>query len=234
MLVAQQIVADIQRLGYTDGDRLPPERIMLEQYSIGRGTLRESLRYLELQGVIALKSGPGGGPVLQTPDSTGLESSITLLMQMTKAPYRTIIEARQGLEPVMARLAAERISAEKLEAIKQNLVEMEREGLDSEPRFLELNKDFHSIIAHSSGNELFGHLLEALMEMIDGSAVGIAYTERTRSGSLKAHQAIYDALVLRDPEKATAMMARHIEEFARYAESHFSSALDSSVAWASR
>lgn len=61
LLVAQRIVEDIHDQGKQPGDRLPPERDMLEQYEIGRGTLRESLRFLELQGVISLKPGPGAG-----------------------------------------------------------------------------------------------------------------------------------------------------------------------------
>jgi len=46
MLVAQRIVADINRRGNAVGDRLPPERVMLDEYEVGRGTLRESLRFL--------------------------------------------------------------------------------------------------------------------------------------------------------------------------------------------
>ena len=64
MVVAQRIVRDIGRAGLRPGDLLPPERAMLETYGTGRGTLREALRLLEFQGVIALKPGPGGGPIL--------------------------------------------------------------------------------------------------------------------------------------------------------------------------
>jgi len=54
MLVAQRIVRDIMRSGMSPGDLLPPERIMIETYETGRGTLREALRLLEFQGVISL------------------------------------------------------------------------------------------------------------------------------------------------------------------------------------
>jgi GntR family transcriptional repressor for pyruvate dehydrogenase complex len=42
MLVAQRIVRDIVRGGLKPGDLLPPERMMLESYETGRGTLREA------------------------------------------------------------------------------------------------------------------------------------------------------------------------------------------------
>src|ERR1700710_1676577 len=82
MRVAQRIVDDVVRGGATTGSSLPPERIMLETYEIGRGTLREALRLLEFQGVITLKPGPKGGPVLVRPDATHLATTLVLLMQL--------------------------------------------------------------------------------------------------------------------------------------------------------
>src|SRR6266487_6303436 len=102
MMIAQRIVRDIVRSGMTPSDLLPPERVMLETYETGRGTLREALRLLEFQGVIALKPGPGGGPILMNPAAAHLASTLQLLMQLNQAPYRTLIEARAVLEPVLS------------------------------------------------------------------------------------------------------------------------------------
>src|SRR5215469_10118495 len=88
----------------------PPERAMLETYATGRGTLREALRLLEFQGVIALKPGPGGGPILLNPAASHLASTLQLLMQLSQAPYRVVVEARLALEPAISRAAAEQIS----------------------------------------------------------------------------------------------------------------------------
>ena len=72
MLVAQRIVQDALRDHRKPGDLLLPERTMVEKYGAGRGTVREALRLLEVQGVISLKPGPRGGPVLRTPDGSEL------------------------------------------------------------------------------------------------------------------------------------------------------------------
>ena len=72
VLVAQRIIRNAIRSGLEVGGSLPLEKTMLKMYDTGRGTLREALRLLEFQGVIALKPGPGGGPVLLDPDASHL------------------------------------------------------------------------------------------------------------------------------------------------------------------
>jgi GntR family transcriptional repressor for pyruvate dehydrogenase complex len=230
MLVAQRIVADINRRGNTAGDRLPPERVMLEEYNIGRGTLRESLRFLELQGVIALKPGPGGGPVVQQPDGASLATSLTLLLQFENAPFRTIAEARIGLEPMMAELAAERMSAAQLGDLRHS-VEMMAAELGSQSVFLEMNKKFHDLIAHGSGNALFGLLIDALLGILDGSAIGIDYPDIRRKAVVKAHTRILDALEAHDPAESAAAMQDHIREYVRYAERKFPEVLEAPIVW---
>jgi DNA-binding FadR family transcriptional regulator len=230
VLVAQRIVADIQRRGNKVGDRLPPERVMLEEYNIGRGTLRESLRFLELQGIIVLKPGPGGGPIVQQPDGSGLATALTLLLQFENAPFRTITEARTALEPMIARLAASRMSDEQMEDLRYSVDQM-GEHLGDEAVFLEMNQRFHDIIARNSGNPLFGHLIETLLHMMDGSAIGVDYPEHRRKAVYKAHAAIFEALESRDPDAAAATMHEHILEYANYVERKFPQVLDTPISW---
>ena len=230
MLVAQRIVADINERGNVIGDRLPPERAMLEKYDVGRGTLRESLRFLELQGVITLKPGPGGGPVVVQPDASSLATSLTLLLQFSQAPFRTIAEARLGLEPMMSQLAAERMSEESLAALKESVENM-HENLGNQAIFLEENKRFHDVISHGSGNAMFGLLVDALLGILDGSAIGIDYPEPRRAAVHKAHLHIYKTIEARDPSAAAEAMRDHIREYVRYAEKKFPEVLDAPIVW---
>lgn len=230
LIVAQRIVADIQKQHAVAGDRLPPEKVMLEQYGVGRGTLRESLRFLELQGLISLKPGPGGGPVVEQPNGQGLATALTLLLQFENAPYRSIVEAREGLEPMTARLAAERLSDAQLDELAANLAAMEA-TLDDEEQFIAHNETFHDIIAHGSGNLIFSRLIDALNGILDGSSMGITYSERNRKAVHAAHARVYEALRARDPQQAAAAMREHIAEYSRYAELKFPEVLDSPISW---
>lgn len=230
VLVAKRIVADIQERGNKVGDRLPPERIMLEEYNIGRGTLRESLRFLELQGIIVLKPGPGGGPIVQQPDGSGLSIALTLLLQFENAPYRTIVEARTALEPMMARLAAKRMTDEDLVELKASLDTM-KANLSDEAIFLETNQQFHDVIAHNSGNSLFAHLINTLLEIIDGTTIGVDYPEHRRKAVYEAHKIIYEALAVRDSDAASEAMHDHILEYAQYVERKFPEVLGKPITW---
>jgi GntR family transcriptional regulator, transcriptional repressor for pyruvate dehydrogenase complex len=230
MLIARRIVDDIRRQGRSVGDKLPPERLMLEEYQIGRGTLRESLRFLELQGVISLKPGPGGGPTIEKPDASNLATTLLLMLQFENAPFQSIVEARHGLEPLMARLAAERMSQDDLLRLEGS-VEGMRKDLANEEVFLSMNKRFHDIIAWSSGNALFGFLVDALLGIIDGTKLGVDYPQHRRSAILKAHTRIFEALKAHDGDSSFDAMQDHIGEYVRYVTRKFPDSLSRPVTW---
>ena len=61
-VVARAIVHDIVSRGLEPGATLPSEAVMLARFQVGRASLREALRILEVHGLITIKPGPGGGP----------------------------------------------------------------------------------------------------------------------------------------------------------------------------
>ena len=70
--VAADIVRDLVAEGLRTGDHLPLEAAMVERYHASRASVREALRLLEVQGLIHLKPGPGGGPVVGQVDPANL------------------------------------------------------------------------------------------------------------------------------------------------------------------
>jgi GntR family transcriptional regulator, transcriptional repressor for pyruvate dehydrogenase complex len=232
LIVAQRIVRDIERQGLGPGDKLPPERMMMETYEAGRGTLRESLRFLELQGVLSFKPGPGGGPVIEKPTAENLATTLTLLLQFDDARYRVIAEAREAFEPVMAQLAASRITPEHLQELEQTVTDM-AEGIDDVEAYLDANRRFHNVIAWASGNALFGHLVDVMGGAMDisGAAQGIEYPTKRRQAVLKAHQEIFEAIRDAEPDQAEKSMRAHIDEYVVYASRKFPDAMDKPIRW---
>jgi len=230
LIVAKRMVDDIYRDGKAVGDRLPPEKVMLETYQVGRGTLREALRYLELQGILTLKPGPGGGPIIESPDASHLANSLLLLLQFTDAPFSMIVEAREDLEPIMARHAAERMDADSLKVLESSVEQM-RGNLKDRDVFLATNRSFHEVIAWASGNSMYGFLIDALVGIVDGTQMGVDYPTDRRTAIVVAHEKILGALQSHDGDASHHAMAEHMSEFVKYMQRRYSSVLDQTVTW---
>ena len=232
LILAQRIVRDMHERDVQPGDMLQPERLMMEEYKAGRGTLRESLRYLELQGLLVFKPGPGGGPIVRKPGAESLAATLALLLQFDRAPYRVIAEARAAIEPLMARLAAERIDPERRAILQRSLVDMEH-GIEDVETYLSTNEVFHNTIAWASGNSLFGFLVDVMVGEMDisGAVHGVQYPIQRRRAVLKAHQRIFDAIDGGDQDGAEEAMRTHIDEYLTYALKKYPEVMDKQITW---
>ncbi len=231
VFISQRIIQEAQDAGLRPGDLLPPEKVMIDRYQIGRGTLREALRLLEFQGVIIMKPGPRGGPVLQKPTSSFLSGAFVLLMQLNQAPLRTIFEARLAIEPVITQVAAANVTSDRLTEIGQTVEQM-RTSLNSDrPLFLEANKQFHVLIAEASENPLLGYLADSLLEVTNHTIVGIDFPLARRKATLAAHESIFHALENGDGPASMAEMTDHIDDYLRYVNRKFPDIMGSVVRW---
>src|ERR1700722_11236006 len=206
MIVAQRIVNEIQVNKLGAGAKLPSE------------------------GVMVMKPGPGGGPVVRRPDASHLGSTLVLLLQFSAAPFRVIAEARAAVEPMIAYLAAQRITDEDLGRLARS-VEVMQCNIDDRAIFIEENKQFHDIIAWSSDNALFGYLVDSILGILDGTLLGIDYPPHRRKAVVAAHRNILGALDARDPAAAEQSMAKHIEAYIKYAEKKYPDILDQAISW---
>lgn len=83
---------------------------MSAKYGVGRGTVREALRMLEVQGLITIKSGPGGGPVVTGCSPRRLGASAAMHLQVEGVTLGSVADARLTFEPFFARHAAQHAS----------------------------------------------------------------------------------------------------------------------------
>ena len=230
VIVAQQLVQEISTHAYAPGTKLAPEREMLAKYEVGRGTLRESLRFLEMNGVITVKPGPGGGPIVATPDAHDLASTLGLFLELQGTTFGSILEVREVLEPAIAALAASRHDDAIIDALGRS-VESMAEHLEDAELFLRENERFHHLVAVGAGNPVFALLIGSLDYIADGSRLGVDFPLARRKAVVKAHQTIYEAVKSGDAAMANSEMARHVEAFRRYTEKHHAGAAASVLRW---
>jgi DNA-binding FadR family transcriptional regulator len=85
-------------------DPLPQESAMMIQYGVSRPTLREALRLLESQGLIKVRSGPGGGPTVGKPSPFHLARNMIPYLHLLGATYGDTLKAWVRTEQLLASL----------------------------------------------------------------------------------------------------------------------------------
>jgi DNA-binding FadR family transcriptional regulator len=230
-IIARELANHIVDRELVEGTRLPPEHEMLEIFRVGRTTLREALRLLETRGVITIRAGRHGGPVVRRPRPADLSESLTLILQFEQSSLADVLVAREALEPVVARLAAERITDEAL-AVLRSTVDAMLANIGDQRVFLRENRIFHSTIAEASGSVVFSVFNDTLKSIADGAVVGVEYTPSRRRAVAQAHLEIIEALERRDPLSAESAMREHVEAAGRYWKAKYADIFNSPVRWA--
>ncbi len=234
-IVARHITARIVEEGLEEGTRLPNEREMLEEYDVGRSTLREALRLLENRGVLTIRTGRDGGPVVRWPRASDLGESLTLLLEFERVPFSEVFAARQALEPRLARMAARNIDRKTLAAIRRSIDNM-AENLEDRAIFREENFRFHELVASAAKSKILEIFSAALESVADGMAFGAveaAFATSQRALTLAAHERLYDALSVHDEDKAERAMEDHLVEGRKFWSEAYRHLAKSPVRWAS-
>ena len=200
------------------GSALPAERQLVEDSGLSRTSVRDALRVLESEGLIATKVGRSGGSRVTLPGREAVARSVELFVRTHGIRLGSLLECRVAVEPTLAALAAERRSEDQLQTIR-DLHKDFVTSADNVPRYKALNLEWHLAIAHASGNEPLMALMEAIsMPIRDAMNYNHVTTPELRQGAIKAHAAILDAIEKGDGEAAQKRMGRHVEAYRQIAE----------------
>jgi len=228
--VAQGIVREIADKHLLPGAKLPPEHEMVERYGVARATLREALRFLELQGVLSIKPGPGGGPVVGEPHTRNLASTLALLLQFLDAPFRSLIELRQVISPGMAAMAARNARHDDLERLKECIAKL-RGCVGDIDAYQDENRKFHDLVAWASGNPAIGLLVSSVHMMTNSSGITLNYSEREQRYQIETYESLYQAIVSRDAERARKEMEEFIGRSDAYLEKRHADLMRKRIVW---
>ena len=224
--LARRIVSD----DLAEGTRLPVEHKLASSYGVGRASVREALRLLETRGVLRVKTGVGGGPVVRRPRPNDLAESLTLLLQFEAASLGDVIEAREALEATAAGLAASRVSDETLSEMDCT-VEAMRTHPHDHGLFLQQNARFHSLCLQASGSVILRIFSETLHSVSDGAIVGVEYPLRHRMVVADVHERIIAQLRDRNESGAEQAMREHLRSAAKYWQTNYPELMNRPVSW---
>jgi DNA-binding FadR family transcriptional regulator len=199
--VTERIVELLRSGQLQPGDKLPTEMQLMEDLNVSRPVLREALSSLETLGIIHRKTREG------TFISNKISSHpFSVMLALASNNLKAIVEARMALELGLVTLAAEKISAENLARLKDTIEIIEK---SEDNHYSQADEEFHRIIALSADNPVVEGMIDSLI--ITHKKIDSEIKVRQKELTLEHHQAIYDALVKRDPMEAFQKLYLHLE-----------------------
>ena len=146
---------------------MPAERVLAEQLKVGRGSVREAIRTLELQGLVTSKQ--GSGTFINTQNLNAVASLMTFSLIESlgdgEAQLKDIFEVRHLLEPQLAALAAQRATPEDEERLSAILVEQLRQIMEGETG-VDADTEFHFALATATHNTALIKVVSAVEDVL--------------------------------------------------------------------
>lgn len=212
--LSEQVFRNIQA-AIVKGDIAPGSKIsepeLARTYGISRGPLREAIQRLEGQRLLVRIPHVGARVV-----------------SLSHKELLELYEIRESLEGLACRLAAERMSADEVQELREILATHERDaafqaGIDYFQQ--EGDYDFHYKIIRGSGNQMLVKLLtDELYQLVRMYRLQFSSTPNRPQKAFKEHHRILDAIAEGDGELAELLMRRHIAASRHNVERHFQSA----------
>ncbi|MFJ2958470.1 GntR family transcriptional regulator [Streptomyces sp. NPDC087270] len=191
------LVYDTLRQAIVTGDLRSGERINMDELARNLGVskipIREAVKRLESDGLL----------------SSQLHAGVTVA-EIDKTEMRGVFLAREAIETLVTRLAAERVDDKLLAGLAQVQATMRAE-LDqgATERLPELNSDFHRLLSEASGYRILAELTEQLLMTIRRYRITMPRDAQNWRAVLQEHEAIIAALRQGDPEAAAAAAQHH-------------------------
>lgn len=175
------------------------ELMICQMLDLGRTPVHQAVHRLSLEGLIEII--PRKGLIIRP------ESMNEIL---------DVLESRWAVEPNVAALAAERATAEQIDALQKMLVKSAK-IIDRRYRqeFMSIDHAFHATIATAAGNSILADVIRPLHER----SGRLWYLQLMQPDDLERtqieHEAIFDGISRRDKAAANKAMQRHIASLRR-------------------
>jgi DNA-binding FadR family transcriptional regulator len=217
-IVASELRQKILRGEIPEGESLSPESVLTEEYNVSRPSLREALRLLESQGLVAIRRGSHRGPIAARPDTEQIANTFTMHLQLHRATLADIYRFRMIFEPVAARMAAAAATEGEL-ALLRSVLDEEKNAVSSGEDFASIAWRFHTEIVRLSGNITMTLVAETLEKISarHASAMLLGWQDQheQRNRAYRAHRRLVGLIARREGEQAEQFWAKHMAEAGR-------------------
>lgn len=119
--IAEDIRQWIARENMRPGDMLPNERALMEHYGCSKGTIREALKALEVEGLLRMLSGPNGGPEVQAASIDIVTQQFRQYLHFQKVTFREVYQLRRVLEVILAESVVGKLTEDQFRSLEENI-----------------------------------------------------------------------------------------------------------------
>ncbi len=212
--VHDQLVAElIERISHGDlkeGEQMPSERELMEEYGVGRPAVREAFAKLAFFGVIDVC--PGVRAKINKPSAARLLSEVNNFIHILTSASATVAQLQDMrilLEEGIVRRASRARSDADIADLQEILAQAQL-ALDDKDKFATLDIQFHARIARILDNDLFMTINNALSSWLAEQRYTTLMQEKQCHISHEAHVKILESIISKDPNAAEEAMREHL------------------------
>lgn len=208
--IVQQIEQSILKGALKEGDQLPAERELAQQFGVSRTAVREAVKALREKGLV--EAFPGRGTFITNGTSQAIRQSLDLMIRIGQPEGSLhLAEVRAILEPEIAALAATRIEDQHLAMMREAFGVMNG-ALKDPDAYIEADLDFHLALAEAAANPLILSLLDSIVGLLREQRSRIFIVEGGPERGQFHHQRILEAVEARDAQRSRLAMREHLEQ----------------------
>jgi GntR family transcriptional repressor for pyruvate dehydrogenase complex len=181
---------------------------------VGRSTIREALRVLEVEGLIEARRGAGTFVAPKSSWKTG-KSDVAKWLEQREETLNQLLQVREYIEGLTASLAASVRPPELVSKLWETVDELSRMAGEHENKrdydtLADINTKFHLAISEASGNDIAHEIVSHILPPFSESNKKILFASETLDCQVREHHEIVQAIEAGNPEKAEALMRAHI------------------------
>jgi len=211
--ICRKMVGQLIRGAWAEGEKIPAERELCQKLGVGRASLREALKALEIMGMIETRLGDGTYVCKRSEFFS--RPLLWAIASSSEADARELIEARTVIEVELAGLAAEHASADDLKQIAEHLERMEKTKKNPE-EFVQADVDFHIAIGRAASNSILMNALHLIRNLLREWILTAVGARGVAEKACAQHRRVLSAIKSRDRAGARKEMRKHLQEMAAF------------------
>ncbi len=191
-----------------EGDQLPAERQLAQQFGVSRTAVREAIKTLHEKGLVEALA--GRGTFVTDGSSNSMRQSLDRIVKSGQPNgIASLIEFREILEPEIAALAATRASEQDIAGMQDAVRLMDAAQQDADV-FIEADLDFHLGLAEAAANPLVLSLIDSIVGLLREQRLYMFHSAEGPARGQFHHKRILEAVMSHNPEKAREAMRAHL------------------------